>query len=68
MEKNSDKIMMTIDKPRERTAAALGVSLRTVDRVYLESQATGVHIYYTINTHTHTNIYIYCPGQFNTHL
>ena len=26
MEKNVGKILMTIDKPRERTAAALGVS------------------------------------------
>ena len=42
-------ILMTIDKPRERTAAALGVSLRTVGRVYLESQATGLHIYHTVN-------------------
>ena len=41
MDKNAGKIMMTIDKPRESTVAALGVSLRTVDRVYLESQATG---------------------------
>ena len=51
MEKNAGKIMMTIDKPRESTTAALGVSLRTVDRVYLESQATGVHIYHTVNTY-----------------
>ena len=44
IEKNAGKIMITIDKPRERTAAALGVSLRLVDRVYLVLQATGVHI------------------------
>ena len=37
MEKNAGKIMIPIDKSREITAAALGVSLRTVDRVYLES-------------------------------
>ena len=49
MEKNAGKIMITIDKPRERTVATLGVSLRTVDRVYLESQVTGVHIYHTVN-------------------
>ena len=39
MQKNAGKIVMTIDNPRERTAAALGVSLRTAFRVYLESQA-----------------------------
>ena len=44
MEKNDGKIMITIDKPLERTVTALGVSLGTVDRVYLESQATGVHV------------------------
>ena len=43
MEKNAGKIMMTIDKPRVRTADTLGVSLRTMDRVYMESQATCVH-------------------------
>ena len=43
--------MITIDKPLDRTITALGVSLRTVDRVYLESQATGVHIYHTVNTY-----------------
>ena len=37
MEKNAGKIMMTIDEPQLRLAAALGVSLRTVDRVYLET-------------------------------
>ena len=37
MEKKAGKIMIPIDKHRERTAAALGVSLRMVDRVYLES-------------------------------
>ena len=51
MEKNAGKIMITIDKPLDRTLTALGVSLRTVDRVYLESQATGVHIYHTVNTY-----------------
>ena len=30
--------MITIDKPRERTKATLGVSLRTVYRVHMESQ------------------------------
>ena len=64
MEKNADKIIIMIDKPRERTAAAIGVSLRTADRVYLESQATGVHIYHTVNTyeqfssHLHTNTHL----------
>ena len=53
MEKNADKIMLMIDKPRERTADAIGVSLRKVDRVYLESQSTCVHIYHSVNTHTH---------------
>ena len=43
-EKNVGKMIIKIDKPRERTVAALGVSLRTIDRVYIESQATGVHI------------------------
>ena len=52
MEKNAGKIRMTIDKPRESTAAALGVSLRTVNRVYLESQATGVQLYHSKHTHT----------------
>ena len=33
MEKHAGKIMITTDMPLERTAAALGVSLRTVDRV-----------------------------------
>ena len=32
--KNAGKIMIPIDKPRERTVATLGVSLRTVDRVW----------------------------------
>ena len=31
--------MIMIDKPRETTATGLGVSLRTVATVYLESQA-----------------------------
>ena len=43
MKKNAGKI--TIDKYREKMAATLDVSLRTVDRVYLESQATDVRIY-----------------------
>ena len=64
MEKNAGKIMIMIDKPRERTASALGVSLRTVDKVYLESLAPSVHIYYTVNTH---GLYIHSPEQFNTH-
>ena len=51
MEKNTSKIIIMIDKPRERTATGLSVGLRTVDRVYLESQATGVHIYHTVNTY-----------------
>ena len=51
MEKNAGKIMITIDKPLESTVTALGVSLQTVDRVYLESQATCVHIYHTVNTY-----------------
>ena len=50
MEKNAGKIMITIDKPRERTLAALDVSLRTMNRVYLESQVTVVHTYHTVNT------------------
>ena len=33
MEKNAGKIMIMIDKPRERMSAALGVSLQSVDRV-----------------------------------
>ena len=45
MEKNVGKILRTIDKPQEGTAAALGVSLMTVDRAYLESQATCVQVY-----------------------
>ena len=32
-EKNACKIMIMIDKPPDRTATGLGVSLRTVDRV-----------------------------------
>ena len=43
MEKYPGKIMITIDKPLDRTVTTLGVSLRMVDTVYLESQATGVH-------------------------
>ena len=56
LEENAGKNMITIDKPRERTVATLGVSLRNVDRVYLESQVTGVHIYHIVNTY---DIYIY---------
>ena len=44
IEKNAGKSVLSLKKPRERTAAALGVRLRIVDRVYLESLATGVHI------------------------
>ena len=49
---NAFKIMITIDMPLDRTVTTLGVSLRTVDRVYLESQATGVHIYHTVNRYS----------------
>ena len=60
-EKNAGKTISMVDKLHDRTATGLGVSLRTVDRVYLESQATGVHTYHTVNIHTqtHTQIYIY---------
>ena len=51
MEKKAGKIMITIDKPGERTVANLGVSLRAVDRGYLESQVTGMHINHTVNTY-----------------
>ena len=50
-EKNAGKIMIMIDKLRDRTATDLRVSLRTVEGVYLESQVTGVHPYHTVNTY-----------------
>ena len=68
MEKNAGKIMITIDKPLDKTVTALGVSLQTVDRVYLESQATGVHIYHTVNTYDiPRNNSIPTYTQINTH-
>ena len=58
MEKNAGKIMKTIDKPRERTAAALGVSLRTVDGITS----------YKCGCIPHNKHIWYSPDQFNTNL
>ena len=61
MEKNAGKIMITIDKPLERNVTGLGVSLRPVDGVYQESQATWVHIYHTVNTYVSPGTIQYSP-------
>ena len=57
--KREGNINICLEKPRELTAAALGVRLSTVVRVRKEVRDTGIYEYICTHTHTHTHTYTF---------